>query len=754
MNTENTPQEQQPQPLYSASHYEHLYGAPSPGLMLLDPRRLFRRWRTLALVLALALVASIGYLWSAQKIYRASSLVELSVRRPRIMTQQPAVIEDQSSAMQSTEVFNTQLEKFKARTMLLAALKRLDAAAPGAFFPAPRGTASSTPANREEIERQVDRRVNRFEHDLTLTLVRRSRLIRVEFEHPDPQVAAAACNAFAQAAEASAYDENRTISDAAVVWLEAQADLQRKELLATEDALLAFRQQHKIDALESQRKTVDDALQEFNRALVEVESRQARQLALQEKLTHLKLDPERAGDLPGEIPRAEEIRAALEQWRVAAVERDSLLATYTPKHPEILARDNVVALYREQAMQALERAKATAHSDYKLLTEQAAALREKKDEQIQMAANLEMQIVERKTRLAALERTRDAADQSYRGILSRIQDARMAADENTATVKIVERASVPIHPVRPEPLRTLALALLLGLVGGLGLVIVSDMLEDRVTGPEDFEGRGIPILAVVPHVKASDRSVIATATLHKQFSEVVEAFAGLGTLLDSPRHKQQSRVILIASSIPSEGKTVTSCNLAAILAKKGRRVLLVDFDLRRPRLAGIFPIPPGHLLVLNALSDATSDLAHLPYPVADCPNLEVIASRPASETNPALSLGTVAGTLIPWARGGYDHVVLDAPPLGLVSDTLALAPLADFTLVMVRPEISRKRLTWHTLHRLRESGIHNAALVVNDLDLARMMYGAYSPYYHYQRHYKAYAPATESSEPPRETEPS
>ena len=752
MTMKNEPPQGPPPPAFygESSYYGHpAYGAPPTGLALLAPHRLLRRWRAMAKVMAFALLAAAGYLWSTEKIYQASALVELSVRRPRILTQQAAVIEEQGSAMQSAEVFNTRLERFKSRTMLLAAMTRLDTACPGAFFPPPKSNPNASAITNEtemaaakaEMERLADKRLRQFEHHLTLTLVRRSRLIRIEFEHPDPKVAAAACNAFTEAAETSAYDENRMTSDAAVTWLEAQAELQRKELLKAEDALLDFRQQNKIDALESQRKTVEDALLEFNRALVNVESLEGSALALLTKMEQLELDPERAGELPAEIPRADEIRTALEQWRVALVQRDSLLNTFTPKHPEVQAQENLVTLYRRQAMQALERSKGTAAANHKLLVEQAEALRNKKDEQARLAAELEIQVVERRTRLAALERARDAADQSYRGILTRIQEARLAADENTATVKTVEMAAVPIKPIRPDILRILLLAVFLGLVGGIGLVVTTDILEDRVTGPEDLEGRGIPIMAVVPHVKSSDRTAVATATIEQRFIELVEAFAGLATMLDSPRHKQTSQVLLVASSIPSEGKTVTSCNLAAALAKKGRKVLLVDFDLRRPRLAGIFHIPAKQFGLLDALSGGKSDYTTLPFPVSECPNLEVIVSLPMSGAHPLEAVGTpAASALIEWARKKYDHVVLDAPPLGLVSDTLALAPLADFTLVTARPEVSRKRLAWHTIQRLRDSGLQAIGFVINDLDVSKLTYGGYSPYYHYQQHYKTYAP--------------
>jgi capsular exopolysaccharide synthesis family protein len=725
-------------PLYSGTTvYGGAYGMPPAGVALLDPRRLLRNWRTLTLVMVFAIASALGYLWTATKVYRSDSLIELSVRRPRILTQQAAVIEDQSS--QSTEVFNTRLERFRSRTMFCAALARLDQTHPDAFRPPASRLFAPAPSAATNAVALQDARLRRLERSIDVVLIRRSRLIRVACEHADPTLAAAACNAFAEAVEVSVFDENRKISDAAVVWLEAQADAQRKELLKAEDVLLEFRQKNQIDALESQRKTVEDAMLGFNRELVRVEGLEAEKRALLAKIDQLKLDPERSGELPADIPSIAEISAALEQWRLATVERASLLATLTPKHPEIQVCDKGIAVRREHALQALARLKTTAHADHELLVEQTQTLRRKLDAQAERAVGLEKEIVERKTRLAMLERTRDAADQSFRGILTRIQEARTAADENTATVKIVEKAVVPTKPVKPQPLRVLAVALLLGLVSGIGLIVVCDRLQDRVSTPEDLVAPGIPVLAVVPHVKSADRAAIATATTREQFAEVVEAFAGLGAVLDSPRHKARNQVVLVVSSMPVEGKTVTSCNLAGTLARRDRRVLLVDFDLRRPQLAGIFPPPVGYTGLIEALSHAPSEFEPLCYPAEGCPNLEVIASRPARGLSPVQVMGTPAvGALLAWARKKYDHVVVDAAPLGLVSDVLTLAPYADLTLVMVRSDVSRKRLIRHTLHRLLEAGVHNVAIVFNDMDISKRRYGSYSPYYHYRKHYESY----------------
>jgi capsular exopolysaccharide synthesis family protein len=377
----------------------------------------------------------------------------------------------------------------------------------------------------------------------------------------------------------------------------------------------------------------------------------------------------------------------------------------------------------------------------KLYDQQVASLERKKNEQLNMASELDAKITEGKMSLAALERARDASDAAYRGVLARIQEARMAADENTATIKVAERAQRPEKPVRPRPLQILFLAVLLGLGGGTVLALLVDKLEDRLDSPDDVARiSGLRVLAIVPHVASRDRNAVATASINYRFSEVAEAFASLRSMLDSPQYRERSKVILVASSIPGEGKTITSCNLAAACAKNGQRILLIDFDLRRSRLAGIFPMPAGTCGLLEFLNSEQSDMtmAALGYP-AGCDNLTVIASRPVKDASPAELMGgaKVAG-LVNWARANFDRVIIDAPPLGLVSDALVLAAQADCVLMMARPDVTHKRLFLHVASRFREAGVGTLASVVNDVDFSKTAYGAYSPYYHYQKHYKSY----------------
>ena len=723
-----------PPPAYSAgpAYYGSAPAAPYYGetqsdggpLNTLDPLRLLQLARKKWLTILLAVLFTGGsagfYLSKATRFYMAQSTIELSVRRPRIFNKQEAMIEDPAAMMQIEDTLNTQIEKFRSKSMLAHAV-----ACYRELYPADQIADEALAA--------------RLSRQASFSMVRRTRLVRVTFMSDDPEFAIKACNAYAAAAEASARAENKEVSDGAVAWLEAQAKTQKSELEAADKSLLAARQKYQMDVMAGQRKTVEGSLLRFNESLVQIESRAALEQKLLAAFDAVELNPEEAGKLPAEIPQAVAVAAALDRWRAAAAERDALMSRYTPKHPAVAAQDQSVALYREQAMSALKRAKTTAAANLALYDEQTESLRKKKEEQLKLASDLDRDILNGGMNIAALERERSAADSSYLGVLFRIQEARLSADENTATVKRVDGASRAIQ-VQPRPARILFVALLLGLGMGFGLAFLADLFEDHVVGASDIEsGMGIKILAIIPHAQTKSRQEIATASLTHRFSEMAEAFAGLRSVLDSAVYRPYTKVILVASSLPEEGKTTTCSNLAISCALNGQKTLLIDFDLRRPRIGGIFPMPPGQQGVLEYLAGETTAPKKIVYASA-CKNLSIMASRVVGNARPAeLVGGSKVADLLAWARANFDRVLVDVPPLGIVSDALSLGGLADCVLVMARPATSRKRAVRHTIRRFRDVGVGNVAVVMNDVDHSKFSYHGYGPYYHYRKHYGAYA---------------
>jgi capsular exopolysaccharide synthesis family protein len=689
-------------------------------------RVLCRKWWLLLLFCGIAFGAVEFYLRKTPCIYESSALIELSVRRPRVMNQQGAVIEDSGVYLQSDEVFNTRLQKFQSRAIF-------DLAA--AIY------------NQSNANAQVDAATlaGNLRRNAQFSLLRRTRLVRLTYRDQNPMEAMLRADAIASATEVDAIQENRIASDNAVTWLNTQVAAQRKELERLDQAMLEFRSTNMLDVLDNRKKTVGDSLFSFNRSLVDVESAHAMARDLLDTLAGFEAEPANLGKMPVSAPRAEEIRAAHEKWMAALAERDALLVRYTPQHPEVQARDKAVSLLHTQTIEAIRRSRETAKANVDLLEKQAESLRAKKAQQSKMSAELEQHIIEAKTKLQAMERERDVAGASYRGLLTRVEDARLAADENTANVKIVERPRLPDvnKPVSPKKMQLIVLGLMFGLAAGFGLALIVDRLEDFIVSPFDIEqDLGLPLVGSIPHVGGvRKRDAVALGCLHDKLTPFAESFAGLWSVLDSSKYRASTSSILVSSSMPAEGKTIVSSNLAATCALHGQRVLLIDFDLRRPRMANMFHMPREKVGLFDFLiSKEDMPFDQLPFDT-ECPNLKVIGSRPIrGRTLADVMGGAKVRELIAWAKKNYEKVILDAPPLGIVSDAAVLAGFTDSVILVTRINKSRKRATAYTVGCFNDHGVEQVLTVVNDVNF-RSGHHVYGRYHNY--HYKNYVKSKE-----------
>ncbi|MDD4736064.1 MAG: GNVR domain-containing protein, partial [Kiritimatiellae bacterium] len=486
------------------------------------------------------LTMAVLYLMTATKYYEATTVIELSVRRPRISGNQGAIIDD-SRNYRSEEVFNTHLERLKGDSMYELAAD---------VFLAEKPDLDMT---RAELKKWLKRQSE-------FSLVRRSQLMKVSFEDPDPEIAALGANMLGRAAEVLAFQENRNDSEKAVGWLTDQAVHQKANLEKVDQALLMLRAENNIDVLETQRRTIADAMLDYNKTLVGIESEAVLARDLHNLLKKNAADPEKSGQLPPSTPRLEEIRSAMDTWIISQSELHALRSRYTDKHPKVKAKLEESAANRAQAVSAIQRSIQSAESNLKLLEQQAVSLKEKVEEERRKASELEMRIVTVQTRLASLQREKDAADISYKGILNRMEEARLSADETTTSIKVVDKAVVPTAPSKPRRLRVLVLMLGIGVLFGFGLALFADALEDHITSSLDIEQNlGLKVLGLVPRVvDVGERRDMARISQTDKFSQVAEAFAGVRAILDSAQYKDVSQSILVASTMPEEGKTIAS----------------------------------------------------------------------------------------------------------------------------------------------------------------------------------------------------
>jgi capsular exopolysaccharide synthesis family protein len=269
--------------------------------------------------------------------------------------------------------------------------------------------------------------------------------------------------------------------------------------------------------------------------------------------------------------------------------------------------------------------------------------------------------------------------------------------------------------VRPRPLRDLALSFLLGLGCAIAAAFTRDYLDTSVTKPSDVRILGLPLLGVVPEAKLRRRALAPV----KDGEPFHEGYRVVRSALP-PREEAAGQILLVTSTLPGEGKTLTSANLAQTLGSAGERVLLVDADLKRPSLTMLFRITPG-----VGLCEVLSGAARPSQAIRKVPGrpfylLPAGLPRRGDPVDPLA--GTAMRRLLAGLRDTFDRIVVDSPPAGALADALVLAPQADGVLVVARcGKVTSSGLT-QVLERLAQARARVLGVVLNRARLSRHRY--------------------------------
>ena len=683
----------------NADDAETIFGSLSIGRIL---RVCAQRWATIVSFTVLGLLGAFAAFKLLDPIYEATSMLEMSIRPSRILATRGAVMEPDTSGTVE-EVFNTRLARLRSRAMLEQVLARFYVTNP-----------NTTIADSELIAI--------LSKDTKLSLQRRSRLVQIAVRSNDPQLAASLANTYALAAEDFAQEENKALSEEAVAWLKTTVDVQRRKLAQADQAVLDFKTSTQIDAYEKEKEEVGGIRQRVSDDITMLASKITMAEEMLNTLRHIQTVPDKFGSLPENTPRAAEIAATYNKLQAQIAERNAMLARYTSIHPDVQVKDKEIEVYRNQFVEVVRRAFETAKANLDLLNSQMEPFKLRHAELVQRFTSLQSKIDASRIRLHQLERDLQVNESSYQALLHRMEEARLAHDENTCTIKVAETGSTPRQPVFPKPLLLFNIGVGAGLAIGVGVALLVDQIEDKITGLADIEGRlRLKALCVLPHVAGKDRKDMSFITVNEGFSHYAEAVGGLRNLLDSPRYRDYTKVMLIISTQPGEGKTITCANLALSCANSGQKTLLIDFDMRRPRQLRVFAKNKDEFNSLPYVLSANDPayFEYLPTP-SGFDNLDLILSCEAVDTNPATLMASgIVGKLIEWAREHYDRIIIDSPPFGIIGDAVTLATSADSVMVMCCPDRTNYGAINHAVRYLTEAGALVLGILVNDVDFNR-----------------------------------
>ena len=325
--------------------------------------------------------------------------------------------------------------------------------------------------------------------------------------------------------------------------------------------------------------------------------------------------------------------------------------------------------------------------------------------------------------------------QIYINLLNSMESIRLVRMQNTPNVVQIESAPYADVPIRPRPLNNMMLAGAVGLMLAAGIVFLFEYLDNTLKTPDDIQRHlGLPVIGYIAEMNVSDKSAEALYVAKQPRSPVTEAYRALRTNLEFAGVDQPLRTLLITSPGPSEGKTTTAINLAAIIAQGDKDVILLDADLRRPRVHRLLTL--SNQIGLSDLFRGNLELQSVKRDVEDNPKMQAITSG-SLPPNPAELLGSARmDQILDEITSSAKMVIIDSPP-SLVSDATILSAKVDGVILVLQPGKTNVDSAVAALEQLQRADARVLGVVLNRIPRNRADY--YGGYQHYSSYYKGYS---------------
>ena len=748
------------------------------------------RGKWMILVTCIVVAGSVaGYTYTLPAVYQASSLVRLNPQNPSPANiSNAATVQPPRSREGEVGLLQNSLDLARRVAEQLRATEEADGSSK--TFPILYDAGTGEAASIHEVAQRILSRTS------FTPSAGGQNIIRIAVESQVPEEASTIANLYAEAYKKFSLEKARASITAARDFLQNQADKQQQRIRDLEQQWKSFAQTNEVVAQGEDGSRVAAQYQQLqsrkDQLNFELEKEQTQLKLLRQQLNQFQpqleesvLQSQETSGLRSEIQALEEriaqIRAEAAQYYVANPNLEGDTTRIRSEFPDLATLvDRADALQdrkRKLTQQLIDQtSRAAAGSDGAPL-ERVTQLRNRITEkeiavnqlQSQIAA-LDSQITQYESRLdeipqqrierSQIERRLQQAESFYQTIVSELQKTAVAEESELGYVEVVRTAFVPSVPVRPDMRQNVILGILLGLGFGIGLAFLREAMNTRLRSPEDIEKGGHNLVGVIPsmdreieHAFGSQQYIEVGGTeistrlmpLLHPWSSVTENYRLIQANLKHSLNGSPSP-LMVTSAQQGEGKTTTVVNLALTAALSGKRVLVVDADLRRPTLHKLLGLPrsPGLADMLDASSadgprarnpesDPTSPLlsrdSYVHKALVD--GLHVIPAG-VVENAPTETLDTDRiGQLLASAREHFDLIIVDTPPTRAASDAIVIGAQSDATALVISADESDRRALDSVMRSLQNVGIRVAGVVLNRYDERKTSSGGYDEYSYY-----------------------
>lgn len=649
-------------------------------------------------------------------VYQASASLQIDAQPQAYNNLQSVGQTSSGQYLTDQEYFSTQHKKLRSRVQARAVYERLNLAENSEF-------------------KDLDDPIEVLLDMVTVEPVAKTRLVWLYVRANDPDLAEQIAQAWTEVfVDRNMAEINQGVQDG-LSWLEKEQAQAEQNLRKAEGNLLEFRRKNNQIALSTEEKgnILTQQLEELSHkqglAQADRSEREAEYNNLAE-IVRRERDPIRLSllvstDLMGQLR---------EKYTTLAGDREALAVRYLPEHPKMVEVNTRITEAEGQI-----RSEVAAE-----LRRREAALAEAKGKESELSATIEKithdSLAESsgESEYNLLRRAVESKADIFQQLIDRMQEMGVTASLKENNIRIIDPSESKDDPVEPNYLRNIFVAILAGLVVGVSLALFFDYMDTTIKTREEVEALGIPFLGIIPSVPGlqGDGWEVARERYLYSMNYPKSAFAefcrNIRTSVNfSARDDgKPPRRLLITSAGPREGKTTTSINLGITFAATGRRVCLVDADLRRPSLHHAFGLGNEHGLSSFISGDSTSDEVVQETPQ---PGLFIIPSGPRPP-NPAEMLGSAdCRAALDRLNEIFDLVIIDSPPVVAVTDAVVLSTDVDGVIMVIKSFKVAKDLVLQAKRMLTDIDARLIGVILNDFDIQRKSYG----YYYYYTYYGA-----------------
>jgi succinoglycan biosynthesis transport protein ExoP len=693
------------------------------------------QWLILSFLLTVVTIVSIAT-FRMRPVYVAKSTIEIDRENANILPFQGT---DSYDYMMDLENYiETQSRILTSETLALETVRNSGLAADPTFSGG--GPISEAIATGSLKNQRKPPEIGAFLGSLSVRRIPNSRLMEVIFESTDPQLAARILNShldnYIQQNFRSKYDATTQASN----WLKDQLDELRVKVEKSENARIEYERQNQIWSVDDKSNITTQRLSDLNKELTDAQTESLKREALYEFAE--------SGDLDG-VPQLRDNAVLQEMQRKRgdlSIQYTDAVNQYGPNFPKVKRLQAQIKEVDDQITRERKGIIVQLKNDYREAKQKEELLSKALDQQ-KTDTNL---MSEKLVQYNILKRDAESYKALYDGLLTKLKEAGIARGLQSSNIRIVDPAMVPSTPARPAKARNIALAFLVGLVGGVGLALLREYLDNTVKTPDDVETLArLPSLAVVPAFGDSGggnkrgkflkgasanghEKRIELVAQHLPKSQMSEAFRALRTALLLSRADKPPQVILVTSALPREGKTTAAANLAVTLAQLGDKTVLVDADLRKPGIGRLLNLGSGKYAGLSSYlaGVSTLDLVTVPHPAIA--NLAAIPTGPLPPNPADLLSSHKMSDAITELRKTYKFIVIDSPPIMAATDAVILSVQADGVLLVVRSGETPKEAFTRTRDLLTSVNSRLLGVVLNAVD-------ASAPDYYYSYRYYPYS---------------